>query len=84
MLQTVSHAKVPQRGLLNIRSTSKHGFIILPGFSAYRGNREYSKGVIIYVKEDIQSEQSEIPGDMLECVGVNITLLILLLKCPSL
>lgn len=48
----------------------------VPGYNMYRRDRSKGKGggVLIYVKESIQSKQIDIDDNILECVGVTITL----------
>lgn len=48
----------------------------VPGYNVYRRDRIKGKGggVLIYVKDSIQSQQIAIPENNLECVGVKITL----------
>lgn len=48
----------------------------IPGYNVYRRDRRKGKGggVLIYVKDSIQSQQIVFPENNLECVGVKLTL----------
>lgn len=56
-------------------STSS-GVFKIPSYKIFRRDRTYSKGggVPLYVKNNINSKQIDLPQHNLECVGVDITL----------
>lgn len=59
-----------------LTSTTPPSVFNVPGYKVYRRDRIKGKGggVLIYVKDTMQSEQINIPASNLECVGVKITL----------
>lgn len=59
-----------------LTSTTPSSVFTIPGYNVYRRDRGKGKGggVLIYVRESINSHQIDIPVQTLECVGVTITL----------
>lgn len=59
-----------------LTSTTPSSVFTIPGYNVYRwdGGKGKGGGVLIYVRDSIDSHQIDIPVQILDCVGVIITL----------